>query len=150
MMAESATLEGRIQRLEDIEEIKKLTATYGLYVNKGWNGEVVDFDKLPEVFTADACWQADAMSADVSGIDNIIELLTTATAPGDLAMHSFTNPIIDVDGDTATGNWLLWVAGTDGDDGTEVFQSEDLIYTRTPHGWRIQSLNLQFGALRNI
>jgi hypothetical protein len=150
MMSDPTTFEARVQRLEDIEAIKKLTATYGLYVNKGWNGEVVNFDKLPEVFTADARWQADAMSADVTGIDNIIELLSSATSPGDLAMHSFTNPIIDIDGDTATGNWLLWVAGTDGDDGTEVFQSEDLTYTRTPDGWRIQSLNLRFGALRNI
>jgi len=55
-MIEATTHEARIQRLEDIEEIKKLTATYGLYVNKGWNGEVVNFDKLPEVFTADARW----------------------------------------------------------------------------------------------
>jgi len=149
-MSETTTLEARIQRLEDIEEIKKLTATYGLYVNKGWNGEVVDFDKLPDVFTPDARWQADAMDADVTGIENIIALLKTATAPGDLAMHSFTNPIIDINGDTATANWLLWVAGTNGDDGTEVFQSEDLIYARTPEGWRISSLNLHFGALRNI
>jgi hypothetical protein len=149
-MSTPTTLEARIQRLEDIEEIKKLTVTYGLYVNKGWNGEAVELEKLPEVFSADARWQADAMNADVTGIDNIIELLTTATAPGDLAMHSFTNPTIEVEGDTATGNWLLWVAGTAGDAGTEVFQSEDLTYTRTPHGWRIQSLNLHFGALRNI
>jgi hypothetical protein len=90
-MSEATTLEARIQRLEDMEEIKKLTATY-----------------------------------------------------------SFTNPIIDIDGNTATGTWLLWVAGTNGDDGTEVFQSEDLIYARTPEGWRIKSLNLHFGALRNI
>jgi len=149
-MSETANLEARIQRLEDIEEITKLTATYGLYVNKGWNGEVVDFGKLPDVFTPDARWQSAAMNADVTGIEHIIELLTTATAPGDLAMHSFTNPIIDINGDTATGNWLLWVAGTSGDDGTEVFQSEDLTYTRTPRGWRIQSLDLHFGALRNI
>jgi hypothetical protein len=149
-MSDPTTLEDRIQRLEDIEAIKKLTATYGLYVNKGWNGEVVDFDKLPDVFTPDARWQAAAMNADVTGIENIIALLKTATAPGDLAMHSFTNPIIDIDGDTATANWLLWVAGTDGENGSEVFQSEDLSCARTPQGWRIKTLNLHFGALRNI
>lgn len=149
-MSTPATLESRIRRLEDIEDIKKLTATYGLYVNKGWNGEVVDFDKLPQVFTTGARWTAAVMNADVTGIDSIITLLKSATAAGDLAMHSFTNPIIDIDGDTATGNWLLWVAGTDGDNGTEVFQSEDLTYTRTPVGWRIQTIDLHFGARRNI
>jgi hypothetical protein len=71
-MTEPTSLEARIQHLEDIEEITTLTATYGRYVNKGWNGEVVELDKLPEVFTADARWQADAMNADVTGIDNII------------------------------------------------------------------------------
>ena len=149
-MTDITTLQARIQRLEDIEEIKKLTATYGRYVNKGWNGEVVDFDKLPHVFTKDARWQAAAMNADVTGIENIIELLKTATKPGDLAMHSFTNPIIDVDGDAASANWLLWVAGTDGKDGSEVFQSEDLTYIRTSLGWRIKTVVLHFGALRKI
>jgi ketosteroid isomerase-like protein len=149
-MSDTTTLKARIQNLEDIEAIKKLTATYGLYVNKGWNGEVVNFDKLSDIFTDDARWKSAAMEADVTGVENIIALLETATAPGDLAMHSFTNPIIDIDGDTATANWLLWVAGTDGENGTEVFQSEDLICVRTPQGWRIKSLNLHFGALRNI
>ena len=44
------TFDIRLQRLEDIEAIKKLTATYALYVNKGWNGKTVDFEKLPLVF----------------------------------------------------------------------------------------------------
>ncbi|MGW2690210.1 nuclear transport factor 2 family protein [Streptomyces sp. NPDC001414] len=55
-------------------------------------------------------------------------------------MHSFTNPIIDVDGDTASGNWLLWDAAANGGRPHEVHQSEDLRYVRTPDGWRVQAL----------
>lgn len=141
------TLEQRIQRLEDIEEIKKLTATYSDHVNKGWIGKEVAFDKLADVFTADATWTSAAMGVDAQGIDAIIDMLREKTAGGTFAMHSFTNPVIDVDGDTATGNWLLWVAVAGDGTANEVHQSEDLRYVRTPDGWRIQALNLHFGQL---
>ncbi|MEU6817865.1 nuclear transport factor 2 family protein [Streptomyces sp. NPDC046860] len=146
-MAENLTLEQRVQRLEDIEEIKKLTATYSDYVNKGWIGKEVAFDKLPSVFTSDAVWESAAMGVKAEGIDAIVAMLGEATAGGSFAMHSFTNPIIDVDGDSATGNWLLWVAVAGGGKPNEVHQSEDLRYVRTPDGWRIQDLNLHFGQL---
>ena len=146
-MNDIASLQQRICRLEDIEAIKKLTATYALYVNKGWNGEVVNFDKLPTVFSDDANWKCVAMSVDVSGLENIVKMLKDRTAGGDFAMHSFTNPIIDINGDTATGNWLLWVGIKTENAANEVFQSEELKYVRTPEGWRIASIDLHFGAM---
>lgn len=74
-------------------------------------------------------------------------MLREETASGSFAMHSFTNPIINVIGDTATANWLLWVAVANGGTPNEVHQSEDLSYVRTPDGWRIQTLNLHFGQI---
>ncbi len=48
-----------------------------------------------------------------------------------LRLHNtVTNPIIDVDGDKATGKWLLWV-GVNGGEANIVFESEDVKYTRT-------------------
>jgi hypothetical protein len=143
------SLEARIRKLEDIEAIKKVTATYAHYVDKGWNGKEVYFDKLPLLFAKDASWKCAAMGADVSGIDNIVELLRGATAHGSFAMHSFTNPIIDVDGDSAKGKWLLWVGVKNGDAKDEVFQSEDLTYTRSGDSWVIQSIDLHFGQMLN-
>ncbi len=146
-MNDRTSLEQRIQRLEDIEEIKKLTATYADHVNKGWLGKEVAFDKLAGVFTPDATWTSAAMGADAHGIDAIVAMLRERTAGGSFAMHSFTNPIIDIDGDTATGNWLLWVAVANDGHANEVHQSEELRYTRTADGWRIQALNLHFGQM---
>jgi SnoaL-like domain len=147
IMSETSSLEERIQRLEDIEAIKKLTATYADYVNKGWDGKGVAFDKLPSVFAEDARWESAAMNVNTVGRDEIVQMLRKETAGGDFAMHSFTNPIIEVNGDTATGTWLLWVGVKQGDAADEVFQSEDLKYVRTVDGWRIQSLNLHFGTM---
>ena len=146
-MNDIASLQQRIQRLEDIEAIKKLTATYALYVNKGWNEKAVDFDKLPLVFSENARWRSAAISVDVSGLANIVEMLKKGTASVDFAMHSFTNPIIEVDGATATGNWLLWVGVKTGNSANEVFQSEEISYVREASGWRIASINLHFGSM---
>ncbi|MBP2284833.1 hypothetical protein H4V97_003151 [Flavobacterium sp. CG_23.5] len=67
-----------------------------------------------------------------------------------IAQHSFTNPIIDVDGDTATGKWLLWVA-VKGIEANIFFESEDVKYTRTSGGWKIQSIELFVAQmLKNI
>lgn len=146
-MTRNRTLEQRIQRLEDIEEIKKLTATYSDHINKGWLGKEMAFDKLHGVFTADATWESAAMGVKVQGIDNIVSMLREKTAGPSLAMHNFTNPIIDVDGDTATANWLLWVAIAADGTPNEIHYSEDLRYTRTPEGWRIQALSLHFAQM---
>ncbi len=146
-MSDDVILLERLRRLEDIEAIKTLTATYGLYINKGWNGKSVDFDKLPQVFTVDATWKSAATGVDVTGPDQIVSMLRKSTAGVDFAMHSFSNPIVTVTGDTASGNWLLWVAIKTGTVANEVFQSEDLEYVRTSEGWRIKSINLHFGTM---
>lgn len=144
-MSNSLTLAERIQHLEDIEAIRKLTATYALYVNKGWNGKEANLDKLGAVFAEDARWSNATTTA--IGPDGIARMLEPAMAILDFAMHSFSNPIIDVDGDHATGNWLLWVAVKSGTSANEVFQSEDLTYVRTNSGWRIKNLSLHFGTM---
>lgn len=132
------SLEQRIQHLEDIEEIKKLQATYGHFVDWGWNGKhplnVVD------LFMQDATFECIAFGMSAKGNKQISEMLGK-DSPFSIAQHSFTNPIIDVDGDIATGKWLLWV-GVKGSDANIVFESEDVKYTRTANGWKIQSIEL--------
>jgi SnoaL-like domain len=61
-------------------------------------------------------------------------------------MHSHTNPVIEIDGDRATGSWLIWVAVSYGGQVSEVFQAEDLTYQRGADGWRIASIALHVGA----
>ena len=145
-MTVPSSLEDRVKLLEDIESIKKLTATYAHYVDRGWNERAVNAAGLPTVFAEDATWKYDAGPVDVSGRDTIVAMLT-GPSPAVFAQHSFSNPIIDVDGDTATGSWLLWVGVDMGDGAKEVFQSEDLTYVRTSSGWVIKSIDLRFGRM---
>lgn len=81
------------------------------------------------------------------GKSAVIDMLADPTGSPDIAMHSFTNPIITVSGDTATGNWLIWVAQKVGDENNQVFQSEDLVYERVDSEWRIKSIDLHFGTI---
>ncbi len=140
------TLEERIKKLEDIAEIVNLTSAYGLCINKGWNGKSMDFDKLSSIFTKDAIWESTATNVKTKGIDEMIGMLKEKTANITFAMHSFTNPIIDINGDTATGNWLMWACiNSEMNHPNHICQSEDISYVRTPEGWRINTVNLHFG-----
>ena len=148
-MSSTLTLEERIKRLEDIEEIKKLQATYLDCVNWGWDGRMVNAEKLSEVFSEDVSWGGNTMENALHGLNNVIGMLKGAPAAFDMAMHSFTNPIVEVDGDTATGKMLLWV-GVKKDGATnQHYQSENVRYVRTAKGWRIQVVDLRFGWLLN-
>jgi hypothetical protein len=142
------TPEARLQRLENIEAIKRVTADYAAAVNWG-AGETVDREGIRAALSEDIHWKATAMQVDARGIDAVLDVIGQPQPGITLAMHSFSNPPIDVDGDTAIGNWLLWVAIRAGDKTDQVFQSEDLTYVRTASGWRIASIDLHFGAMLN-
>ncbi|MEU0506155.1 nuclear transport factor 2 family protein [Nocardia sp. NPDC005998] len=141
----NATLEQRILRLEDLEEIRHLTARYADAINKGWKGKTVDLDTVAQVFAADAHWESHEGEVTV-GIDAILAVLPAATSVVEFSMHAFVNPIILVDGDTATGHWLMWVASVIADDPRAVYMSADMTYIRTEHGWRIHTVKVDYGT----
>lgn len=144
----AATLEQRIQRLEDLEEIRNLTAKYAFAINKGWNGKVVHVEAMPSIFTTDARWESKAMKVTAEGLDEIMKALKEGTEHTDFSMHSYTNPVIELEGDRAAGNWLFWIASRrNGGPPNEVFMSEDIAYARTPDGWRIRRVDVHFGMM---
>ncbi|MFJ4225896.1 nuclear transport factor 2 family protein [Microbacterium sp. NPDC089695] len=104
-----------------------------------------DAAALSEIFAEDATWYSTSSGVTWHGRDEIVRNLSSAPPALDFAMHSFTNPDIDIDGDTASARFLLWV----GIGGNEVFQKENLTYTRTDAGWVIQSIDLRFGRMLN-
>lgn len=137
------SLESRIQLLEDIEAIKKLQATYGHFVDQGWNSK--QFQDVSHFFTEEATFECAAFGINAKGNKQISESLKLAGVFA-IAQHSFTNPIIDVDGDNATGKWLLWV-GVNGGESNIVFESEDVKYVRTSEGWKIQAIELSVAQM---
>jgi SnoaL-like domain len=142
-MTESA-LEQRIRHLEDIEAIKSLTARYAKAVDKGPKGKGVDLAAIPQIFTADARWSSDELG-NVVGAEAIAAELPTATAMVAFSMHAFLNPLIAVDGDRATGSWLLWIASVFEQRPGAVYLSAGLSYLRTAAGWRIASIHVHDG-----
>lgn len=136
----------RLQRLEDLEAIKHLTARYAFHVNKGWNGKVVDLNAMPTIFADDISWNSWDSSVVYQGIEQGLKQLKDETDLIDFSMHSLTNPIIDLADDQATGNWLMWIASKRPNlPPNEIFMSVDIRYVRKPQGWLIQALNFQYG-----
>ena len=143
----TASLEERIQRLEDIEAIKNLMARYAFHTNTGWNGQVVDIDAMPSIFAEDVQYiSKDAEELSATGLEQGMNVLKESTEQIDFSMHSFTNPIIAVDGDRATGHWLVWIVSKAEGTARQVFASQDVTYARTAPGWRIQTVNFHLGT----
>jgi SnoaL-like domain len=92
----------RIQRLEDIEAIRNLKARYCLACDDNYNPE-----SLGPLFAEDAVWDAGILGYN-EGRDAIKVFFAQSSTIVPWALHYVTNPIIEVDNDKASGNWLLW------------------------------------------
>jgi ketosteroid isomerase-like protein len=94
-----AALRARVQTLEDIESIKKMHRTYvRLLADRRW-------DDMLELFTGDAVVDIRDHGAR-HGRAEIAELfgaMKAAGSPND--GYVLSSPVIDVDGDVATGAW---------------------------------------------
>lgn len=93
-------LEKRIAEVEDIEAIRKLKGRYCLYVDQR------NEDGWVSLFTQDGVWESDKFGVH-EGREAIRTLFRNIPGFLSFALHYVTNPIIEVDGDRATGNWLL-------------------------------------------
>lgn len=112
--ADLAALSARVRRLEDIEEIRVLKARYCERCDADY-----DPDGLAALFTEDAVWDGGNTFGVARGREAIRRHFQGASSRVAIARHQVMNPIIDVDGDTASGHWLLFQpctnAGVDGD-----------------------------------
>lgn len=105
----------RLQTLEDIEEIRKLKALYCAACDDDHNPE-----KLGPLFAEDAVWEA-AVTGRAEGREAIKKLLGDVGRRGTIrnSAHHAINPIIEVEGNRATGHWrliMLWTGNLpDGD-----------------------------------
>ena len=95
------TLEARIRKLTDIEEIKLLKARYAAACDNNY-----DADAIAELFTEDAVWDG-GQFGKAEGRENIRGLFRRAPEVFSFAIHNVMNPRIEVDGDRAAGQWYL-------------------------------------------
>ena len=140
------SLESRIRRLEDIEAIKQLKARYCALCDDGY-----DADQLTDLFTEDALWHGGSLGV-ARGREKIRKFFQNTPAVMPFAVHMVMNPVIEVDGDTATGRWYLFQAATlkaveNGADkrvdgalwGSARYDEE---YVRVDGEWKFKSLRL--------
>lgn len=107
-------LERVIDRLESIEEIKKLKHIYMMYCDQGYPPA-----KLGPLFTDDAVWTSEIFGR-YEGRPAIEEFFGGASRKIVFAAHLALNGIVDVDGDKATGQWRLLMPCTLLEDGQKV------------------------------
>jgi hypothetical protein len=140
----SKTVEQRLAALEDIEAIRKLKARYCAACDDDHNPET-----LGPLFAEDASWEASNMGR-AEGRAAIQEMLGAVGRSGRIrnSAHHAINPIIEVDGDRATGHWrLIMLYTANRPDGS--LQYLRIIgwyrerYVRTRGEWLFQSLTCQ-------
>ena len=91
----------RLQRLEDIESVKQLKARYCAFCDDNYNPQ-----GIASLFTDDGVWDGGDLGT-AEGHAAIIKFFERAPSAFSFAIHNVMNPIIEIDGDRASGRWYL-------------------------------------------
>ncbi len=131
-----AELENRITRLEDIEAIKQLKARYCEICDDRHNP-----DRITSLFAEDGIWESDDFGK-AKGHDAIRELFVGFQKMFSFSQHNIMNPIIEIDGNRATGIWYLMGPWTHTDNDKEIWMTAryDDDYVKIDGVWKYQHL----------
>lgn len=131
--------------LEDKAEITELKYEYCYATDN------LDMDRMREIYTDDGYLDVPIYET-VEGHEKINEYFEWFDEQEyGTGAHSVFNPIIDVDGDTATGKWYYAVVYTLPDGTLEFGQGEyDDEYVRTGDGWKLSSVIAKRRITRRI
>ncbi len=107
MLEEAASLASllrRVERLEDIEAIKRLKAEYAVICDEGY-----DPDRLAALFVEDGTWTGGAFGT-FHGRDEIRSFFAGVSSTFVWALHYVICPNVELGGDgtTAHGTWYIW------------------------------------------
>ena len=138
----SATLEAQITRLTAIEEIKKLKAIYCSFCDADY-----DPDGLAGLFVEDGVWDGGPEFGRHEGREAIRQFFKGASGNIVFAAHLVMNPIIDVNGNRATGKWRLIMPCTVNNDAGEpesrwLLSAYDEAYVCQDDTWLFESLTV--------
>ena len=141
------TIEQRLQRLEDIFAIQKLKRTYIDLVNGGWDRPTHDYRKIPELWIEGGSFDARPQAYLAVGHEQLRDCFKQSHEASPFAIHYMTNPVIEVDGDSASGHWEVLVTITLNKDEAFLWMGvNDDRYVRTPQGWRFKSVKCTCAA----
>jgi uncharacterized protein (TIGR02246 family) len=137
-------LERRLRILEDIESIRRLKARYCQACDDDHNP-----DTVAACFVEDGVWEGPTLGVHAKGRAAIRTYIGGVRESGRMrhSAHMVTNPIIEVDGDTATGQWrLLMMYTTRPVDGKvehhRIIGKYDEVYVRKDGAWLLERLSV--------
>ena len=132
------SLEQRIRRMEDFEEICQLKYRYCAFCDDNYNP-----DGIANLFVEDGVWNGGAFGV-AEGRAGIRDFFAAAPSQVKFAVHQVANPIIEVNGDVATGGWYLWqpMVMCEGEQAMWLCAKYRDDYVRTEAGWRFKNLKL--------
>jgi ketosteroid isomerase-like protein len=137
-----SSVEERLQRLEDVAEIRTIDAAYCRLIDTG------DWPGLVDLFTPDGTF--DGLAA-VTGSADLLAFFSGLADGGMRFWHHVSNHEIEVDGDTATVRSMLWQpCVVDGVPHVAAGRYGDRL-VRTTGGWRYAVKRVRFdywGPLR--
>jgi hypothetical protein len=114
---------------DDVIEVQQLLARYAVTITRG------DIDGLVGVFAADGTYSA---FGDTYTLEQFPDLV--AAAPKGLFLTG--TPLLELDGDTGTGTQTLCFVDHSTHDMRIGYYTDT--YTRTAHGWRLQTRAMTF------
>ena len=140
-------LEARIKRLEDIEEIKKLKATYAILCDDGLD-KAENLNEMLSHYTDDAAVDFGlGEEAQFYGKDGL-KLFFGEVVPGSVSycMHMVHNAVIDIDGDKAKGRYYFEAPTTDAVTGKAQWMVGTYLeeYARVDGEWKFTSIKVKW------
>jgi SnoaL-like domain len=135
-----AALAARVQVLEDVEAIRQLKAEYCRRLDGGWASKAgTHMGPVADLFTDDGVWDGTPHAPRAQGREQIRQMMIDFRAIP-FVMHLVTNPLIEVSGDRASGQWSIIVPTNASSEPTLSVGTYDEEYVRTVEGWKFQSL----------
>ncbi len=131
-------LQRRLQVLEDVEAIKKLKARYCAFCDDQY-----DADGIASLYTEDAVWDGGDFGKH-EGREAIRKFFQGASKIFPFAIHQVMNPIIEVEGDKAKGQWYLFQACTlaEGNQAMWLAARYEEEYVRSGGEWKFKHLKV--------
>ena len=135
-------LKNRLETLEAVEAIKKLKARYCQCADER------DAEGFANLFTADGVFEGGTFGRGQgrAGVATFLRGVQQQSLP--FALHYVMNPIIEVQGDTATGRWYLLEPCTMVAEGTQAQQAVwgtaryEEEYVKVDGEWKFKKVHL--------
>ena len=143
-------VEDRITRLEDIEEIRRLTIRYADGADRRNDPKV-----MHDLFTDDAIWEAEGFGAFRGRAQILTGLRDIASTRVSHTLHYMIAPLVDVASDrqSARASWRLWeLAHLKEETGSKFHQviaggDYRCRLLRIDGKWRFQHMRIKIGAI---